>query len=205
MTCPNCAAAHPDDAVECPKCGIALAKWRAAQASGVKSTFRQTEGESSPLVLWGGLGVAVLAYWFFFRAPAAPPSVPVTAASAAQAAAPPSAGEWSFSGTVLDLKTLSPAAGAQITFYASGEPSVPVATVLADDNGRYSLKVSETVKGGSYTARISHPSAQGSRLKGSADDTPRNAGVPCAVPKTPGTIRSEARPARRSPRISWSA
>lgn len=185
MNCPNCSTPHPDDAAECPKCGIVLAKWRAAQASGAKSTFKRPEGESSPLVLWGGLGVAVLAYWFFFRAPAPPPSAPVTAASAAEAASPPSASDWSFTGLVLDLKTLAPAAGAQVTFSASAEPAVPVATALTDDDGRYTLKVSESVKGGSYTARIYHPAIQGGHLKGSADDFPEDRRASMRCPKNP--------------------
>ncbi len=185
MNCPNCSAAHADDAAECPKCGIVLAKWRAAQASGVKSTFRSQEGESSPLVLWGGLGVAVLAYWFFFRTPAAPSLPAGPAPSAEQTASPPSAQEWKFTGLVLDLKSLVPVAGAQVVLAASAQPDLPVAAGVTEEDGRYAIKVPDSVKGGAYTARITHPKIQGGHFKGSADDFPEDRRATMRCPKNP--------------------
>jgi hypothetical protein len=186
MNCPNCSTQHPDDAAECPKCGIVLAKWRTAQASGSKSAEQSPTGDSSPLVLYGGFAAAVLAYWFFFRAPAPPtlPPRPATDSSTA-ASALGGAGLWSFKGAVLDLSSLTPAVGAVVIFAPSDQPTLNTYNAETDAQGNYSLQVPEALKGVSYAARITHSNISGAHIKGSAEDFPeeRRQGMRC--PKTP--------------------
>jgi len=68
-------AEEPEGATECPSCGFIYAKWRAAQAgTNTPVPVARKEEESSPVVLWGGLAAAVLAYVFFFRQPAPAPA-----------------------------------------------------------------------------------------------------------------------------------
>lgn len=187
MNCPNCATQHPDEAAECPKCGIVLAKWRSAQASGPKAAAQRPTGDSSPVVLYGGFAAAVMAYWFFFRAPApAPAPRPAPAGeSSAAAGSPGGAGLWKFQGAVLDLSSLTPAAGARVVFSPSDQPALDAYNAETDARGNYSLQVPEALKGVSYTARITHPDIQGGHIKGSAEEFPEERRNAMRCPKNP--------------------
>ena len=121
MRCPSCHIEYPPETHECPKCGVVLAKWH----SGKPLTTPKLEGEerSSPIILYGGLALAVLGGIYYWRAPggapaetvhmqAPPPPAPAapggTEASAPLAPEAPAQDGWRFEGTVFNLRTGAP-------------------------------------------------------------------------------------------------
>ncbi|MBI5240896.1 MAG: hypothetical protein HY926_10525 [Elusimicrobia bacterium] len=161
MQCPHCRHESDDAALECPKCGFALAKWRSQQAQGGQPApqARPAAKKSSgvDLSVWILLLVATIAVWKLTRPggdEGAAPAAPAAGESAADAAAPIPEGSWRFAGRVRDLLRESPVKGAQVAFidWETGRRSEAV----TDEEGRYTIDVDIHWKLG-YAAELSHP------------------------------------------------
>ena len=76
MKCPNCGAPSGDGAIECPRCGLVLAKWRERQEKEKREAAEALKALESPpeppkinpwigrlaagvIVLWWMLGLAI--------------------------------------------------------------------------------------------------------------------------------------------------
>jgi len=171
MKCPHCQAEEPEGATECPSCGFIYAKWRAAQAgTNTPVPVARKEEESSPVVLWGGLAAAVLAYVFFFRQPApapaseaAPRQAQTGPAAPAQAAEPVPEGWWRLQGRVVDITRSKPVAGVLLVLKPGG------ARAVTDSNGLYQLS-GAPIDGTNYVLDVTHPRFRPEHLSGSMDD-----------------------------------
>ncbi|MBI4676712.1 MAG: carboxypeptidase regulatory-like domain-containing protein [Elusimicrobia bacterium] len=156
MRCPSCQVDYPPETAECPKCGVALAKWH----GGKSLTTPRLEGEhrSSPLILYGGLAAAALGAVLYFRRPvpapssdaAAVPSAPAVTAVVETGEAIPN--PWRFEGVVADLRKASPVAGAKVDFIAGGKAY----RAATDEEGRYKREVPALESGG-YAVSVTHP------------------------------------------------
>ncbi|MBI5884328.1 MAG: carboxypeptidase regulatory-like domain-containing protein [Elusimicrobia bacterium] len=174
MRCPSCHVEYPPETHECPKCGVVLAKWH----SGKPLNTPRLEGEqrSSPIILYGGLALAVLAGIYYWRAPSGAPVDTVQTqapAPAAAAGAEVSASVqpdvsvpegWRFEGTVFDLRTGTPVSNAQVDIKAAGK----VYRTITTPEGRYRRDVPALETGG-YALTITHPGYRPEYIKGSPE------------------------------------
>lgn len=203
MKCPHCNAEEPEGATECPACGFVFAKWKSAAAAvGSRPlTFRPARQESSPVVLYGGLAAAVMAYFFFFRTPHPEARGPAPAPRNSEAQAPaegsgeaalqgssePAApkaegpeGYWRFEGKVIDMDTGLPLEGVEIEFY-QGRSSAVSAFAATNSGGRYALAVPPRSEGG-YSVGLQHYHFLAEYRTGSYEGVPEDVRIRTGCP-----------------------
>ncbi|MFA6316274.1 MAG: carboxypeptidase-like regulatory domain-containing protein [Elusimicrobiota bacterium] len=187
MRCPTCQVDYPPEVAECPKCGVVLAKWTSR-----KLALPSLEGEkrSSPVILYGGLIVAVLGGVYYWRQASAPPPAPAVSAPAVEAPpAPVAADQWRFDGTVFNLRTAAPVASAQVTFKSAGT----VYQAVTDAGGNYRVDV-PALETGAYDASVTHPDYRAGYIEGEPDVVGEEfrGRMDCAVDGEEETLRGKA-------------
>ncbi|MBI5210401.1 MAG: hypothetical protein HY927_10555 [Elusimicrobia bacterium] len=169
MKCPNCGDEHAPEIVECPKCGIVLTKWSSGTMTPGALLKADKETRSHPIILYGGLAVAVFAFWYSYRHPAAAPQGSEPGPGASAPAAPGDGGEdipnpWRFQGVVLDVRDGTPVAAVKVSFSGGGKAYQAV----TDGEGRYGRAVPALESGG-YSAVLAHPDFKPQHLRGSLE------------------------------------
>lgn len=140
MECPNCRYSEQDAALECSRCGLVFAKWRAA-SPGVFLAPKQEAGWS--VWVWVTLLVAAAGVWHLDRSGGEDGSSgwarTFSGKKKVAADAPASKQSWHFEGHVFDLLRDAPIKGVSVSFldFETGN----LYEGVADDEGYYTVDV----------------------------------------------------------------